>query len=406
MLTFPLAGSGGLLPIVLCGDFNSTPNSPLVDFITSSFLNYSKMSATEIAGYDHKKGGSRVIPSPLLPPSMNIGPNCMYMETETDTTTATNTTPTANGVAEVAGGSTKNDVLSKKEKRPHSSSSHGSSQQEERAGQEKAVAPPMGASGAGDFVQSQNERFKVASSSDGLSSKRYSKTRSARGAKARGMSYSGIKMSDFPSLTGGPKSTVKVSQSSSDSQLSSSGLHTSDDQSKAHNSPTDIEGDASTEDSDMEWERESTGDENQKSNATVVNVSTKARVESQSNSNSAPGAHSGQLSRSEPRKRPLCHIQGLITHPFKFVTAYPQSRISTPSTVTTFHQSAFETVDYIFFTPPTKKRAGFHLLSRKALPSTHVLLDLGPQPHRYLSSDHLLLQVCFQLVSKKSSRTN
>ena len=391
---------------MLCGDFNSTPNSPLVDFVTSSFLNYSKMSATEIAGYDHKKGQSRAIPSPLLPPSMNIGPNCMYMETEADTTSATNATPAANGIAEIAGGTTKNDVVSKKEKRPQSSSSVGSSHQRERGGEEKTVVPVEGASGARDFVQSQNERFKAASNTDGLSSKRYSKTRSARGAKARGMSYSGVKISDFLSLTGG-RSTVKGSTDSQSVQLSSSGLHTPDDQNKASNSPIEFEGDASTEDSDMEWERESTGHENKISNATS-DVSTEMKIESQSNSNlnSAVGVYSGQLNRSEPRKRPHCHIQGLITHPFKLVTAYPQSRISTPSTVTTFHQSAFETVDYIFFTPPTKKRAGFHLLSRKALPSTHVLLDLGPQPHRYLSSDHLLLQACFQLVSRRSSRTN
>ena len=347
---------------------------------------------------------------------MNIGPNCIYMETmETDstTTTATNATPTAtaNGTAEVAGG---NDVLYKKEKRPHSSlsSSHGSShQKEERGGQqEKAVASTktVGASEAHDFVQLQNERFKAASSSDGLSSKRYSKTRSARGAKARGMSYSGIKMSDSPLLTGGPKSTVKTLQSPSDSQpSSSSGPRTADDK-KAQGSSVDTEGDASTDDSDMDWERISTSDENQKSDPMALNASTESKLEPRSNSNSAGTGtvHTGQLSRSEPRKRPLCHIQGLITHPFKFITAYPQSRISTPSTVTTFHQSAFETVDYIFFTPPTKKRAGFHLLSRKALPSTHVLLDLGPQPHRYLSSDHLLLQACFQLVGRKTSRTN
>ncbi len=409
---FIFAGSGGLLPIVLCGDFNCTPNSPLVDFVTSSFLNYSKMCATEVAGYNHKKSQSRVIPSPLLPPSMNIGPNCIYMETETDsttTTTATNATLTAaNGTAEVTGG---NDILCKKERRPNSSSSHGSShQREERGGQEKKpVASTVGAaSGAGDFVQSQNEGFKAASSSDGLSSKRYSKTRSARGAKARGMSYSGIKMSDSPTLTGGPKSTAKTSQSPSNSQsVQPSSSHTANDK-KAQDSSVDIEGDGSTDDSDMDWENISTGDENQKSGTTTaINVSAEGKVESRSNSNSTAGVvHTDQLSRSEPRKRPLCHIQGLITHPFKFITAYPQSRISTPSTVTTFHQSAFETVDYIFFTPPTKKRAGFHLLSRKALPSTHVLLDLGPQPHRYLSSDHLLLQACFQLVGRKSSRTN
>ena len=109
------ATAGRLEQVV--GDFNSTPNSPMVDFITSSFLNYFKMSATEIAGYDYRKGQSRVIPSPLLPPSMNIGPNCMYMESETDTTT-TNATHSSNGIAKAAGGgTTKNDVLSKNERR-------------------------------------------------------------------------------------------------------------------------------------------------------------------------------------------------------------------------------------------------------------------------------------------------
>ena len=365
----------------------------MVDFITSSFLNYSKMSATEIAGYDHRKGQSRVIPSPLLPPGMNIGPNCMYMESETETTTM-NATHSSNGIAKAAGGgTTKNDVLSKNEKR-RQSSNLSLSHQEERSGQERAVAVTSSASGAGDFVQSQNESFKATSRSEVQSSKRYSKTRSARGAKARGMSYSGIKMNDFPTLTGAKSLKASSPPSNGQSVPSSSELHPPND-TKAPNS------DVSTEDSDMEWERES-NHENQKSNTTNDVSSKERKVESYSN---CAGVH-GQLSRSEPRKRPHCHIQGLITHPFKFITAYPQSRISTPSTVTTFHQSAFETVDYIFFTPPTKKRAGFHLLSRKALPSTHVLLDLGPQPHRYLSSDHLLLQACFQLVSNRTgSRT-
>ena len=69
---------------------------------------------------------------------------------------------------------------------------------------------------------------------------------------------------------------------------------------------------------------ESTGHENKISNATS-DVSTEMKIESQSNSNlnSAVGVYSGQLNRSEPRKRPHCHIQGLITHPFKLVTGVP-----------------------------------------------------------------------------------
>lgn len=389
-----IAGSGGLLPTVLCGDFNSTPNSPLVDFITSSFLNYSNMSATEIAGYDYKKGHSRVIPSPLLPPSMNIGPNCMYTEPESDLTDAA---ASSNG-AEITQGTTRDDALPEKEVGKHFTGD---------VSDQETGSAVTGAS-VGDFIRSQNENFKGSSSDSHRL--RGGKARSARGAKARGMSYSGVKISDFATLTSGTSSSkVSVSPPPSESQsVSSSGVQTPED-TKAPNSPTEHEANASNfteEDTYMEWEREKTR-ENQKS-ALNTNSSAKGKVEPPPSSGTAASQATtvGQLCRSEPRKRPHCYVHGLITHPFKFVTAYPQSRMSTPSTVTTFHQSAFETVDYIFFTPPTNKRAGFHLLSRKALPSTHVLLDLGPQPHRYLSSDHLLLQVCFQLVSCKGSQNN
>ena len=384
---FSSVGSGGLLPIVLCGDFNCKPNSPMLDFITSSFLNYSNMSAADIAGYSSKRGQSRVIPYPLLPQSMNIGPNCMYVENEAPCIDLT----VSNGV-EAKGssstGTTKNATPS--DKKTGEVSTTGLSQQE-------ASSPSVGAN---DFVESQNLNFK-----DGLdggqSQKRYVKARSARGAKARGMSYSGVKISDFKSLLGS-KSATDISTAVNGRDTSSCGGH-APNRTKLSGSPTvDDDGSNATEDdSDMEWEREKCQLDSSQSN---VSTSAEGRTESRSNTEGG-GSAVGHLSRSEPKRRAQCHMHGLITHPFKFITAYPQSRNSTPSTVTTFHQSAFETVDYIFFTPPTKRRAGFHLLSRKALPSTHVLLDLGPQPHRFLSSDHLLLQACFQLVNK-SPRTN
>lgn len=88
-----------------------------------------------------------------------------------------------------------------------------------------------------------------------------------------------------------------------------------------------------------------------------------------------------------------------ITHPFSFVSAYPHST-HPPSTVTTYHQHAFETVDYIYFTPLNNSVGsmgkGFHLLGRKVLPSAHTMLSMGPQPHQFLSSDHLLLHATFQ----------
>lgn len=144
--------------------------------------------------------------------------------------------------------------------------------------------------------------------------------------------------------------------------------------------------------------------------------------------------------------------RAVLSHPFSFSSAYPHpSRGSPPSTVTTYHMSAFETVDYIHYTPwndpatvhphtphlappaatfshtgpvsatasqvskdravlsasspasrgvttPSTGWAGFRLLSRHALLSTHTLLELGPQPHNLLPSDHLWLLACLQLI--------
>ena len=139
--------------------------------------------------------------------------------------------------------------------------------------------------------------------------------------------------------------------------------------------------------------------------------------------------------------------EAVLSHPFSFMSAYPHpSPGHAPSTITTYHSSAFETVDYILFTPlprwcsngssqiktapshnssrslhtkngssPDNSRSsrvkdwssrdggrlpqsGFHLLSRQALPSTHSLRQLGPQPHPLLPSDHLCLLASLQLV--------
>ena len=86
----------------------------------------------------------------------------------------------------------------------------------------------------------------------------------------------------------------------------------------------------------------------------------------------------------------------VLSHPFVFFSAYrhpsPSSPSSPPSTITTYHSSAFETVDYIYFTPsissahtskttpPRGGRAGFKLLGRRELASGQRLLALGPQP--------------------------
>ena len=64
-------------PILLCGDFNMHPLCPLYTFIEQGELDYSQVSAPEMAGYFHG-GAKRKVPSPLFPPSVGIGMNCTY----------------------------------------------------------------------------------------------------------------------------------------------------------------------------------------------------------------------------------------------------------------------------------------------------------------------------------------
>ena len=102
----------------------------------------------------------------------------------------------------------------------------------------------------------------------------------------------------------------------------------------------------------------------------------------------------------------------VLSHPFTFSSAYPHPSRATPTpTITTYHSSAFETVDYIHYTScltpstspsPGARGAGFCLLSRRALVSSHTLLKLGPQPHHLLPSDHLWLLACLQLIPART----
>ena len=244
------ASGRNLHPCILCGDFNSIPNCPLLQLIEQSQLDYSFLSGWEIAGYFQDRKKSRSIPIPLLPPHLNIGLDCTYTEEQL---------------------SSEVDM--------------------------EVCSPDTSSSTQGVHPQSGRQNLTVSSSNSGI------------------------------------RNVI-----SKDSQMEAPS-------SQLTGSRTD---------------------------------------------NPAP-----LKSKLPP---------GTITHPFAFTSAYPSgSHHHHSSAVTTYHQSAFETVDYIFFTPLSRlqgsrrKSRGFHLVSRKALPSTHTLLELGPQPHQFLSSDHLLLQANFQL---------
>lgn len=95
--------------------------------------------------------------------------------------------------------------------------------------------------------------------------------------------------------------------------------------------------------------------------------------------------------------------KAMLSHGFKFESVYKVVGGIQPACVTTFHCSAMEMVDYIYFTPASlvqsNNSSSLHLLSRCALPSTSTLMELGPLPNEFLPSDHLHLQAQFQLLT-------
>ena len=92
-----------------------------------------------------------------------------------------------------------------------------------------------------------------------------------------------------------------------------------------------------------------------------------------------------------------------LSHGFKFESVYKVVKGVQPASVTTFHCSAMEMVDYIYFTPASLVQShnfsSLQLLARCALPSTSTLMELGPLPNEFLPSDHLHLQAQFQLLT-------
>lgn len=70
--------SSTYLPCILCGDFNSLPHSPFIQFLLSGRLDYTDLSATAIAGYRYSAPKHRHIPNPVIHPDIGIGHNCQY----------------------------------------------------------------------------------------------------------------------------------------------------------------------------------------------------------------------------------------------------------------------------------------------------------------------------------------
>ncbi|XP_068565166.1 protein angel homolog 2 isoform X2 [Cebidichthys violaceus] len=69
---------GSANPVVLCGDFNSTPRSPLYGFLTTGSLEYRGLQSSMVSGQENSPRGQRVLTSPLWSHSLGINHQCQY----------------------------------------------------------------------------------------------------------------------------------------------------------------------------------------------------------------------------------------------------------------------------------------------------------------------------------------
>ncbi|CAN8203293.1 unnamed protein product [Coccothraustes coccothraustes] len=69
---------GSFCPIIICGDFNSVPGSPLYRFIKEGKLNYKGLAIGKVSGQEQFPRGQRILPIPIWPKKLGISQNCVY----------------------------------------------------------------------------------------------------------------------------------------------------------------------------------------------------------------------------------------------------------------------------------------------------------------------------------------
>uniref|UniRef100_A0ABM5FLG2 Protein angel homolog 2 n=1 Tax=Pogona vitticeps TaxID=103695 RepID=A0ABM5FLG2_9SAUR len=71
---------GRFCPLVICGDFNSVPHSPLYNFLREGKLNYEGLAIGKVSGQEQSPRGNRTLTIPIWPQSLGISQDCMYEE--------------------------------------------------------------------------------------------------------------------------------------------------------------------------------------------------------------------------------------------------------------------------------------------------------------------------------------
>lgn len=71
---------GSFNPVLLCGDFNSTPWSPLYSFLMRGCLDYRGIPVAMVSGQENPPRGQRLLPTPLWSNRLGISRSCRYKE--------------------------------------------------------------------------------------------------------------------------------------------------------------------------------------------------------------------------------------------------------------------------------------------------------------------------------------
>ncbi|XP_068198648.1 protein angel homolog 2 isoform X2 [Antennarius striatus] len=72
------APNGSTSPVLLCGDFNSTPWSPLYNFLTTGFLNYRGLEIGMVSGQQSGARSQRLLKYPIWSRSVGIDHTCQF----------------------------------------------------------------------------------------------------------------------------------------------------------------------------------------------------------------------------------------------------------------------------------------------------------------------------------------
>ncbi|KAM9840015.1 protein angel homolog 2 isoform 2-T2 [Aulostomus maculatus] len=74
---------GSSSPVLLCGDLNSTPWSPLYNLLTKGYLEYGRLPVTMVSGQEKTSRGHRLLSTPIWSPCLGISQQCQYEATPT-----------------------------------------------------------------------------------------------------------------------------------------------------------------------------------------------------------------------------------------------------------------------------------------------------------------------------------